>query len=210
MHNKKIFKYSVSLGALIAILYPIFVWFNNADLSWDKTVVFEIFPVLGLIAFSIMWLHVIGSPFRKTLEQYFDYKKFMAVSSIIVLISIALHPLLIYIGFWLIGVPGSPFTYAPGDQQYLIWIAILAWVIFVTYDILKKFKNTDFFARHWQTVKLISTLGLFLILFHSLGLGGDLQMGALQYVWIFYGITAAIATLYTYGIKPILKRDAQE
>ncbi|MDP2705523.1 MAG: hypothetical protein U1D31_03580 [Patescibacteria group bacterium] len=205
MHSKKLIQYTISLGALAAVFYPIFVWFGNSDLSWNKTVVFEIFPVLGLIAFSIMWLHIVGGPFREKLEQYFDYKKFMTISSIVVLICIVLHPLLIYVGFWLIGVKGSGFTYAPGDKQYLVWFAIVAWLIFVAYDILKKFKNTDFFVRHWYIVKLIATLGFFLILFHSLGLGGDLRTGSLRYVWIFYGITAAIAAIYTYGIQPFFK-----
>lgn len=206
MHSRKLIRSVISLGALTAVLFPIFTWFTNADLSLGKGILFEIFPVLGLIAFSTMWLHIVGGPFRETLERYFDYKKFMTISSIIVLICIILHPLLIYVGFWLIGVKGSGFTYAPDDKQYLIWFAITAWIIFVGYDILKKFKNTDFFVRHWQIVKFIATLGFFLILFHSLGLGRNLQAGTLRYVWIFYGITASIAAIYTYGIQPFLKR----
>lgn len=209
MRSKKTIRYTISLGALIAVLYPIFVWLTSVDLSWDKTVVFETFPVLGLTAFAIMWLHIVGGPFRETLEQYFDYKKFMTISSIIVLICVILHPLLIYVGFWLIGVKGSGFTYIPDDKQYLIWFAIVAWIIFVGYDVLKKFKSTDFFVQHWQIVKFIATLGFFLILFHSLGLGRNLQTGPLHYVWIFYGISAAVATTYTYGIQPFLKQKEQ-
>ena len=54
--NKKLVQFTISLGALTAVAYPVCVWLQNSNLSWDKTVVFEIFPVLGLIA----WAYCLG------------------------------------------------------------------------------------------------------------------------------------------------------
>ena len=114
------------------------------------------------------------------------------------------------IAFWARGVGGNAFSYVSVGKEYLVWIAITAWIIFIGYDIAKRFRRLlgeprkmiaggrNFFVRYWQTIKLVSTLGFFLILIHSLGIGRDLQGGTLQYVWIFYGTSAAIATFYTY------------
>ena len=54
-------KYLVSVLAYLAVLYPVWVWYESANLVWRRDVVFEIFPVFGLIAISVMWLHVVYS-----------------------------------------------------------------------------------------------------------------------------------------------------
>jgi len=193
--------YFISALAYLAVFYPIFVWYERVDLVFDETLLLNLSPVLGLAAFSIMWLHVVGGALRGWLEKYFNFERLATNSSIAVLFLIILHPLLFFIGIGLDRI-GDTFIYY---EPIYIWLAIIGWFVLVGYDVAKRFKNRDFFARHWNSVKFISTLGFFLVFFHSLGLGSDLQAGPLRYVWIFYGITAAAATIYTYGIKKFLK-----
>jgi NADH:ubiquinone oxidoreductase subunit 5 (subunit L)/multisubunit Na+/H+ antiporter MnhA subunit len=100
----------------------------------------------------------------------------------------------------------SMFAYVSPGREYLLWLAIIAWFIFITYDILKKFRGQAFLASHWHIVKLISTLAFFLVLVHSLGMGRDLQSGPLRWLWIFYGVSAAAAAVYTYIIGPLYQR----
>jgi len=193
-------KYLVFALAYIAVLYPLFVWYGRVDLIFDENFPLALFPALGLAAFSIMWLHVVGGALKERIKKYLDFQRFINHSSVAVLFLIFLHPFLLLtaIGFKNIGV-----LFQFNEPKY-IWIAIVAWFVLVGYDVLKRFKSRNFFAKHWEAVKLISTLGFFLALFHSFGIGSDLQAGPLRYVWIFYGVTAAIAATYTYGIRKFL------
>jgi hypothetical protein len=192
----------VFLIVLVAVLYPLVVWYKSVNLSASSGILFSIFPAFGLIAFSVMWLHIVGASFKSTLEKYFNFEKFVSVSSKVVLVSLILHPLILFIALISAGYGGGVFGYIGPNGLYLIWLAVIAWLIFIGYDMAKKFKEQDFFARHWQTIKFISTLAFFLVLIHSLGLGTNLQTGSLRYVWIFYGATAAGATLYNYLLRP--------
>lgn len=189
----------ILIGAF-AVGYPVYEWSRYVTFRADALFLFDLFPVFGIIAFVIMWLHVVGAPFKPWLNKMFDFQKFVNASSAIVLVSLFAHPLLLYLALYLQG-GGSPYDFAPRGANYLITIAILAWIIFIGYDLAKIFKDSPFLSRNWKAVKLISTLALFLVLIHSLGLGRDLQADPLRTVWIFYGITAGIATIWTYLLK---------
>ena len=190
--------------AVVSVFYPLSVWFNSSLLKFGQFNLFDLFPAFGLLAFSVMWLHVVGGAFRVYLEKYINFERFVYWSSIVVLISLILHPGLLFLALYMSG-GGSPYDFVPDGKEYLITIAIVAWVIFIGYDILKFFRKRGVLIKHWEVIKLISTLALFLGFFHSIGIGRDLQTNPLRSVWIFYGITATIATVYTYFIKPFRK-----
>ena len=196
-------KYLIYGFAYLAVLYPVWMWYESTTLVWNRGVVFELFPVFGLIAFSTMWLHVVGGAIRPSLEKHIDFQKFVTYSSVVVFVSIILHPALLLFG---LGPNNLATLFTYGNPIYL-WLGIVAWFVLVGYDVSKKFKTREFFANHWETVRLVATLGFFLTLFHSLGLGRNLQDGPLRWVWIFYGVTALVAAAYTYGIKRFLKKS---
>ena len=187
--------------SFVVVFFPLYIWFTESVLFNNSFSFVDIFPAFGLIAFSVMWLHIIGGSFKTKLSIYFDFEKFVSVSSKIVLISLILHPLLFLIFLWQMENPLGLLDYVGQNNAYLIWLAIIAWLIFISYDIVKKYQKRDFFAKHWQIIRLVSTLAFFLVFFHSLGLGRNLQVGFLRYVWFFYGLTALIATIYTYFIR---------
>lgn len=194
-------KYLIYIFGLSAVIYPVLVWWGRVGPSFGADVSISLFPLFGLIAISIMWLHVLGGAFRGWLQKYINFEKFVFWSSIIVFFSIIFHPLLLItrIGFENFGL-----IFEYNEPKY-IWFAIAAWFILVGYDIAKKFRNRGLFIKHWNKVKLVSNIGFFFALYHSLGVGSDLQDGPLRYVWIFYGISGICATVYTYGYKRIVK-----
>ncbi len=198
--RKRLIRYLIFGVAFLAVLYPVWVWYGRAQLNLNTTRIFDIFPVLGLLAFVIMWLHIVGGALRPWLERYIDFGRFVTSSSVLVLILLILHPLLLLIGLG----PSRWGKFFSSTPALFIWLAVIGWVILVGYDLAKRFKQREFFVRHWEVVKFISTIGFFLVLFHSLGLGSDLQTGPLRAVWIFYGISAAVAAIYTYGLRRFL------
>jgi hypothetical protein len=190
--QKKLVALFLMLFSIAAVLYPVCVWYQGV--KGTPVTPAMLFPVFGLIAFATMWLHVVGASVQSWLEKYVSFENFVNRTAYIVLISIILHPLLLFtaMGFKNLGVViVSPY----------ILLAIAGWLLLLTYDIGKIFKRRQFFIRHWHAIKIVSTIGFFLIFFHSLALGSNLQSGPLRAVWILYGMSAAIAAIYTYAIK---------
>jgi len=196
--NKPFIKYCILVFAYLVVLYPIWVNVGNLAWSFNSTIVFNLFPLFGLVAFTLLWLHVISGVFEQWLRKYIEFDFYMELISKLIFFTIILHPLLLLInaGFKF----GPIFLYG----KYYIWLGIIGWLFLITYDIGKALKNQDFFVRNWNKIRLISTVGFLLIFFHSLGVGDDLQVGALRVVWIFYGTTGILATIYIHGIKRFL------
>lgn len=198
--TRKTTKNLIYLFGYIVVIYPLFIRYKN--LGWDILGNFpnNLFPAFGLIAFSILWLHSISGVFEPWLRDRINFDRYVQTSSIIVLISIILHPLLILMSLDF----NLSRLYLYGETY--IKLGIIAWLLLITYDIGKLLKRYDFFVRHWRKILLISTIGFLLTFFHSLNLGSDLQSGPLRAIWIFYGVTGIISTIYTYVIKSLTKR----
>ena len=177
------------------------MWIGVSGRYWTlgPELLSNIFPLLGILAFTLLWLHSISGVFESWLRKYFDFDQFIYTTSTLIFISFVLHPflLLIYSDFSFTRV----FSYA--DMRYL-WLGVIGFLLLITYDIGKFLKNHNFFVRNWDKILVISTIGFLLTFFHSLVIGSDLQSGTLRIVWIFYGITAILSTIYTYGIKKFL------
>jgi len=198
MTNKVAVKSFLTLFSLFAVGYPLWVRFSNTTWTPGTDLLPNLFPFFGLLAFSMLWLHAISGVFEPWLREQINFDRFVHVTSIIILISIILHPLLLLI------MMGSNFFQIFSGGIY-VWLGLIGFLLLITYDIGKLLNKYDFFVRHWQKILVISTLGFLLTFFHSLNLGHDLEADPLRSLWIFYGVTAIIATVYTYGVKRIMK-----
>ena len=195
--NRAGIKISLTLFALLAVGYPLWVRLSHTDWA-SGSLLLNIFPALGIGAFTLLWLHSMSGVFEPWLREQFDFDRFVRVTSIMILICLILHPLLLLIAM------GSTFTQIIYGGKY-IWLGIIGWLLLITYDVGKVLNKNDFFVRHWHKILIISTIGFLLTFFHAINIGSDLQSGPLRIVWMFYGITAILATIYTYGIKRLLK-----
>ena len=194
--KKTIIRYGFRIFAGLAVLYPLWVVGNNTNWSLDSSFVLNLFPLFGILAFTLLWLHVISGVFEPWLRQYIDFDRFVQNTSLLIFVSIILHPLLLLIPV------GFNFTLIFTYGKFYIWLAIIGWLLLITYDIGKFLKKKyNFFVRNWTNILLISNVGFILTFFHSLSIGDNLQTGPLRIVWIFYGITAILGIIYTYGIK---------
>jgi hypothetical protein len=192
-------KQLVIIGATLAVILPIFAHIRNV--SWgDSSLVISLFPIFGLLAFTLLWLHAMSGVFEEWLRERFNFDAFVHWTALIILVSMLLHVfmLLTLIKFDL----PSLFEHSPVAMT----LGLIGFILLLTYDIGKLFKKREFFSRNWNSILIISTIGFILIFFHSLMIGSDLQSGWLRWLWIFYGVTAILATIYTYGIKRYLKK----
>ncbi len=191
--------WSLSLAVCLA---AVVAWGMNYSWHILPFRIYQVFPLLGLLAFSIMWSHYISAAFRdiaginkKLFSRYFR------LTGYAVLILICLHPgLLIYQrfrdGFGL--PPGSYESYvAPG----LGWVTILGTAslgVFLAFEFHRKFGNRTW----WHYVQDASDPAMLAILYHGLRLGSQLQQGWFRYIWLFYTVTL-IAVLIRKYIKRV-------
>ena len=199
--NPKMTKYFIIGFAYLTVLYPL--WARLNTLNWTlnvKELALNLFPCFGLLAFSLLWLHSLCGVFETWLREYINFDGFVHYSSIIILVCLIAHPLLLFIGVDF--SVGNIYLYY--GVTY-IRLAGIAWLLLITYDIGKALKKYQFFTKNWNSILLISNIGFLLTFFHSLALGSDLQSGPLRIVWMFYGITAMLAIVYTYGVKRFLR-----
>src|SRR3989344_789063 len=132
-----VIKYGLTLFAFLAVGYPLFVRTTNLQWSFDHTILaLNIFPLFGLTAFSLLWLHALSGVFEPWLRQYINFDRFVHYTSLIILASIILHPLLLFLSleFRILDV----FSYY--DATY-IWLAIIGWILIITYDIGKALRK---------------------------------------------------------------------
>jgi len=195
-------KQLVLIGATLAVIVPIFVHIQNVSWSSSSLIV-NIFPIFGLLAFTLLWLHAISGAFWEWLCSHFGVEtmeEFIGWTALAIFISIVLHPLLLL--FLVKFDLPSLISHSPVP----IYLGIFGLLLLLTYDIGKVLKKYKILLNNWNSILIISNIGFILTFFHSLLIGSDLQIGFLRNLWIFYGVSAILAITYTYGVKRFLRQ----
>jgi len=194
-----------ALSSLV-ILLSVLAW--GGYLHWQFTGFssYQLFPLLGLIAFSVMWAHyVVGFARLKLGVEKEALRTYFQVTSIVVLVALLLHPGLLIWQLWHDGFGLPPGSYlghyvAPA----MGWIATLGLVnlcIFLAYELWRWYENRPW----WHYVSAASDLAMLGVFYHGLRLGSTLQEGWFAILWYLYGISLVALLLYKYhrlyGIK---------
>lgn len=185
--------------SVMAVALAIVTWgHDNGWQIWHFNS-YQFFPVLGLLAWSLMWTHYIMGAVREglgvdkqVLSRWFRYTGY------VVLVAICLHPgLLIYQrfrdGF---GLP--PLSYETYVAHGLGWITLLGTVsllVFLAFELHRFYGKKSW----WHYVADASDLAMIGIFYHSIRLGADLMLRGWYYdVWWFYGLTLAVVLVRKY------------
>ena len=189
------------ISAFVALL-AVTAW--GQDLRWQFSGLstYRIFPLFGLMAFSLMWaMYVIGflrRRFRVAAEKISSYYKIMPQ---LIFGFIMLHPGLLIWQLWRDGFGLPPQSYL---QHYvapsLRWAALIgttAFLVFVAYEFRYRFRGKSW----WKYMEYLADLVLVGLFFHALALGTQLQSGWFRYVWFFYGAVLAIVLTDLYWTK---------
>ncbi len=198
--KKLITKYSIYAFIWLTILYPLFIAGQNSGWQAQEGWATFLFPFFGLLMVSLLWLHAMSGSFEEWLRQYINFDLFVEITAKIILACLVLHPLLAL----------ASFSFNLGDLydyygKLFIWAGIISWILLISYDIFKPFKQ-GIFKNHWNKILIISNIGFIISFYHAINLGSDLQSGSLKYLWAFFGTTAILSIIYTYAIKPWIKK----
>ena len=192
----KMFVWSLSVTVIgIAVI----AWGNNLNWTLGNLSVYQLFPLLGLMAFSIMWGHYIALAVRKLMGLGEDSSKtYYKYTGYLVLALILLHPGLLIFQLWYDGFGFPPNSYL---ENYVapslagaVYIGTVSWVFFIAFEFKKWIKGT----KLWPTVRYGSDAAMIGIFIHGLVLGSNLQTGWYNRVWIVYGVTLVLSLAFIY------------
>lgn len=184
----------------LAVCATAFVAWGH-DNGWQITSLnaYQLFPLLGLLAYGLMWSHYVFGTIRElALVDKSVLRRYTRWTGYAVLVLICLHPgLLIYQRFRDGNglPPGSYESYvAPG----LGWITLLgtaSLLVFLSFELHRFFKRRSW----WHYVVDASDAAMLAIFYHGLRLGSQLRQGWFRYIWWFYGVTLIAVLIRKYA-----------
>lgn len=189
-----------SLAFLVCLLAFI-AWMQGNAGSLANMTSYQLFPLLGLLAFSLMWTHYlmgvakeVATSHPKALHTYYVWTGYA------VLALICLHPGLLIYQLFRDGQGLPPGSYEKYVGPGLGWVALLGTVSLL---IFLAFELHRFFGRKkwWHYIADLSDLAMLAILYHGLRLGSQLQTGWYRFVWWFYAVVFILILIRKYGSK---------
>jgi hypothetical protein len=177
------------LASAVTVALAVYVWAHPLAGQWSHLSTYAIFPVLGLVAFSLMWVHYLVGAARfgfgldkAPFQTYFD------VTGAVVLGAILLHPGLLIWQLWRDGQGLPPGSYKHYVGASLVWAVLLGSIclgVFLLFELRRWFGQ----AKWWWVVNVATDLAMLGIFLHALTLGQSLKTGWYRQLWLFYGVT---------------------
>lgn len=196
-----------TLGAVVSGL-AIYVWAQSFGWRLNGLSTYQIFPVLGLLAFSLMWSHYMVGFMRHVAKTTADLSDYFRITGYAVLLLILLHPgLLIYQrfhdGFGL--PPGSYEKYVAPSMAWITLLGSVCLLAFLSFELKRWFE----YRNWWKYILLLNDAAMLGIFYHGLQLGTQTHIAWFRDIWWFYGITLITVLLHKY-VRLIQQRSLSE
>jgi len=188
----------------------VFVWGHDNGWQIFSFNAYQFFPVLGLLAFSLMWTHYVMGAARElaklpksVLAQWFRYTGY------VVLVAICLHPgLLIYQrfrdGYGL--PPGSYESYVAHGLGWITLLGTASLCVFLAFELHRFFRQKVW----WHYVADSSDIAMLAIFYHSLRLGSQLMADPwFRAIWWFYGLSLTAVLIRKYSLRLLARKHAE-
>ena len=173
----------------IVVLLPLYIWADFLSWNFMRVNFSTVFPLLGLLAYSILWLQMLVVSVLRSLPTGFR-NNFFFISGLVFLLLIIAHPLLLSISQSQINQ--TIVDYVGDTRKIFITLALTAWLIYILYEIFSKFKKWRYFRNSMKVFKYLNYVAFYLIFFHSINLGTHLQGGILVFIWYFYAVSGLL------------------
>lgn len=185
-----------TLSALVAAL-SLVAWGQGFGWRFNSLSAYDLFPLFGILAFSLMWTHYIVSAKTLYLKVPSDVTKmYFRYTGLMVLAAILLHPGILIWQLWRdgFGLPPNSYlsNYVAVGSRWAALLGTFSWFVFMAYEFHRKFSKRSW----WKYVSYGSDAAMIAIFFHALELGPELQGGWFKIVWLFYGATYLLALIY--------------
>jgi hypothetical protein len=195
-----------TIATLVSVLAFI-AWGDMRDWNFTGLNAYALFPILGLIAFSLMLTHYVMG----TIRRYAPYDRsalnsYFHVTGYIILACILLHPGLLIWQLWQDNFGLPPLSYwhyvAAGSRLFLLLgnIALFAFLAF-------EFKRAYAGRSWWWIIERANDVAMVFIFLHGLKLGSHMHVEWYKAIWYVYGLVLLIslaskAQVYLSASKP--------
>lgn len=162
---------------------------------------YDMFALLGLLAWSLMWLHYVSGSLKRYLGLAADttvLKRYFEVTSYMVLVLILLHPGLFFLALYQDGLglpPASSFeVYTEPASRAALMLGSVSLTAFLLFELGRWFRG----KKWWPLVEYASMAAMALIFVHALLLGSAVLMGWFRVVWCILGVLLVGAFVYNH------------
>ncbi len=171
---------------------------NNWQLAGIST--YQLFPIFGLLAFSIMWSQYVMEGIKNYFGRYEVLDRYFTATGWLVLAAILLHPGLLiaqrfHDGYGL--PPGSYETYVAPMQRWIVILGSLSLLMFLSFELKRFYRDKPW----WKYILLLNDIAIVAIFYHGLRLGQDIGHHWFQLVWYGYGLVLVPVLTYRYVRK---------
>lgn len=178
-------------------LLAIIAWGTSLAWQFSTITTYTFFPLLGLLAFSLMWAHYVVGAGKQWLGQNSNLNTYFRCTSYAVLVCIVLHPGILIYQLCRDGLGLPPRSYERFVAPQLAWLTLLGSVcllIFLAFELHRWYGSRSW----WKYVLSAGDLAMLAIFYHGLRLGTQLQAGWYQVVWWCYGLTLVAVLVHKY------------
>ena len=185
--------------SLLVTAVAVVAWGQLYDWELGDLSTYQLFPLFGLLAFSLMWSHYVVAATR--LYNGIDSvatRTYFEATSFVVLAAILLHPGLLAWQLWRDGAglpPASEINYVRPALGWVVVLGMTAWLIFLAYELRRWLKTKPW----WKYIQYLNDIAMLAIFYHGLRLGSHLQTGWFRGVWFFYGVTLVVSIVFIYA-----------
>lgn len=191
---------AVSLTVLTSLL-AILVWGQDNRWHFSGLSLYQVFPIFGLLAFSIMWSQYMVAAIKDVLGFGSEFiRSYFTYTSFLVLLAILLHPGILVAQRYKDGYglpPGSYESYVAPMQKWIVILGSVSLLMFLAYELKHWFDTKSW----WKYIVLLNDIAIVAIFYHGLRLGQELQGRWYQGVWYVYGVLLLSALAYKYYLK---------
>lgn len=184
-------------GLVAAVAFVAWGW--GVNWQFNRLSNYSFFPLVGLLAFSLMWIkYVMGFIRRRLGVEQGQLRQYYSLMNLLIVVALVLHPGLLIWQLWRDGFglpPGSYLdNYVAHSLRWSAWLGTVVLIVFLVYEFRYKYRT----RRWWRYVQYAADAGMIAIYFHGLALGSHLQPGWLRSLWYFYGVVLLIVLLDIY------------
>lgn len=197
--TRRLTRLLLTIGFLGILAVPVIAFFaNRGGLAFlaeadFRTVNLLLFPLVGLMAFTLVWLQVMMGSTMDVLRKWFPkLVQFHRRQGIVALVFALTHPTMILVGYG----PAMYYSYgfvAP-HLKLFVWLGYLQLFLLVVTAGSALLLRWKWFRTRWRRLHYLNYAVFVSVWVHSWFLGSDIQGASLRSLWYFFGVSAVTAT----------------
>jgi len=207
--NRRAFYVVISLLASMVLGVGAVAWLQGLR---GEIGIYKLFPLLGILAWLLMWTHYVGGSLKRYLGLANDrsvMQHYAAVTGYIVLCLILLHPGLLYIGLFRDGLGLPPYSafeaYQTIGMRVGLVLGSVGLMVFLLFELGRWFRHKGW----WRYIEWANIAAMGIIFMHGLLIGGGIT-GWFRIVWIALGVILVATIAYNWYYDKYITNGALE